>query len=130
MNILETIIETKWLEIEQSENITDGYSKRNDIRSLKTAISNPEISVIAEIKMKSPSEGDILPNANPIQIAKDYEAAGASAISVLTDSYFFGGSLEILKSVKKSYTIKSKLPKNMEDLCYQYSWEIIFHEIK
>ena len=105
MNILEKIIENKWLEIEKSDVISNGDIKRNDIRSLKNALSDPIVSVIAEIKMKSPSEGDILLGADPIQIAKDYENAGASAISVITDSLFFGGSLEILKSVREAVSI-------------------------
>ena len=105
MNILEKIIENKWLEIEKSDVISNGDIKRNDIRSLKNALSDPIVSVIAEIKMKSPSEGDILLGADPIQIAKDYENAGASAISVITDSHFFGGSLEILKSVREAVSI-------------------------
>ena len=105
MNILETIIKNKWLEIEKCDVITNGDIKRDDIRSLKNALSDPIVSVIAEIKMKSPSEGDILRGADPIQIAKDYENAGASAISVITDSHFFGGSLEILKSVREAVGI-------------------------
>jgi indole-3-glycerol phosphate synthase len=76
-----------------------------DTLSLKDTLSSPGISVIAEIKMKSPSEGDILPDVDPIQIAMDYESAGAAAISVLTDEQFFGGHIDILESVKKAVSI-------------------------
>ena len=55
--------------------------------------------------MKSPSEGNILPNADPVQIARDYQSAGAQAISVLTDEQFFGGNIGILEAVKKAVSI-------------------------
>ncbi|HDY75980.1 MAG TPA: indole-3-glycerol-phosphate synthase [Candidatus Marinimicrobia bacterium] len=104
MNILDKILDAKRQEIQNHPN-TGVPEKREHVRSLKDALFNSGISVIAEIKMKSPSEGNILPNANPVQIAKDYESAGATAISVLTDEQFFGGSLEILKSVRDSVSI-------------------------
>jgi len=104
MNILDQILEAKRQEIQQIPEI--GFvDKHGQTRSLKEALSVPGISVIAEIKIKSPSEGEILPNADPVQIAKDYEAAGAAAISVLTDERFFGGSLKILKAVRKAVSI-------------------------
>ena len=104
MNILEQILDVKRKEMEHmhpSVSLLDPFETIN----LKDALSAPGISVIAEIKMKSPSEGEILTNANPVQIAKDYEAAGASAISVLTDKQFFGGHIDILESVKKAVSI-------------------------
>ena len=104
MNILEQILDVKRREVEQIQDTEFGDLVRPK-RSLKGALSAPGISVIAEIKMKSPSEGEIMPNVDPIQIAKDYESAGAAAISVLTDEQFFGGSLEILKSVRDTVSI-------------------------
>lgn len=67
---------------------------------------NRNIAVIAEIKRRSPSKGLLRKNFNPVQIAREYQKAGASALSVLTDSEFFGGSLDILKKVRKT----TKLP--------------------
>jgi len=99
MNILDQILDLKRQEVDQIQDIEFG-DLVGQIRSLKEALSSPGISIIAEIKMKSPSEGEILPNADPVQIAKEYESAGAAAISVLTDQSFFGGSLDILKSVR------------------------------
>ena len=61
-----------------------------------------QIPVIAEIKRKSPSEGEILPELELEQWAEEYEKAGARAISVLTESDFFGGSLEDLQRVKRA----------------------------
>ena len=104
MNILKKILNVKRQEILQIEDMEFGEMV-GQIRSLKDALSKPGISVIAEIKMKSPSEGEIFPYADPAQIAKDYESAGAAAISVLTDQSFFGGSLDILKSVRDAVSI-------------------------
>jgi len=78
------------------------------------AISKPELSFICEVKKASPSKGVIAENFPYLDIARDYEAAGASAISVLTEPDFFMGSdsylVEISKVVKlpllrKDFTI-------------------------
>jgi len=58
------------------------------------------INLIAEIKKSSPSQGTIRGNIDPLQVAWEYQAAGASAISILTDERFFDGKLEYIKMVK------------------------------
>lgn len=60
------------------------------------SLSAPGISLIAEIKKASPSRGVIVDNFNPAALARDYQAAGAAAVSVLTDEKFFQGSLQHL----------------------------------
>ncbi len=57
------------------------------------------LAVIAEIKRRSPSAGEISAHASAVDQARIYQAAGADALSVLTDSKFFGGSLEDLRAV-------------------------------
>ena len=57
----------------------------------KKALSGDEISIIAEVKRASPSKGLIAEDFDYLSIAKEYEEAGASAISVLTEPYFFKG---------------------------------------
>jgi indole-3-glycerol phosphate synthase len=57
------------------------------------------LAVIAEIKRRSPSKGDIAPDLDPVTQARAYEAAGAEAISVLTEPDFYGGSMSDLRAV-------------------------------
>lgn len=68
-------------------------------------------AVIAEIKKASPSKGVICNNFNPIKIAKEFESAGATCMSVLTDRPGFQGSNEIFKQVREN----TKLPLLRKD---------------
>lgn len=70
-------------------------------RSLKAKLAEKDISLLAEIKKASPSKGLIQENFNPAKQLKEYEKAGASAISILTDEKFFQGSPEILREMRK-----------------------------
>ena len=65
-------------------------------RGLCESLRSPGLSVIAEIKRRSPSKGSLAPDLDAGELAARYEAAGAAALSVLTDRDFFGGSLEDL----------------------------------
>ena len=70
-------------------------------RSLARALQLPGVNIIAEIKRASPSKGLFRPDLDAAQLAKAYEGAGASAISVLTDHHFFKGSAEDLMAAKR-----------------------------
>ena len=63
------------------------------------------LAVIAEIKRRSPSKGDIAPDVDAVERARAYEAAGAEAISVLTEPDRFGGSLDDLRAVVEAVNI-------------------------
>lgn len=73
---------------------TTGTSVTIPVRSMKQALASSPTGIIAEFKRRSPSKGWIHEAARAEEIPAAYETAGASAISILTDEKFFGGSLQ------------------------------------
>lgn len=109
MTILDEIYKYKLTEVYENKKhiplnvIKENIKKSLSTRSLSAALkSDANISIIAEIKKASPSLGILRENFNPIEIARIYEANGASAISVLTDEKFFQGSLSYLTKVRST----------------------------
>lgn len=97
MNILDKIIANKRREVAALERIgaticdtAAVYAQRHDMRG---ALLASETGIIAEFKRRSPSKGDIHPAAMVNEVVPAYQAAGAAACSVLTDTPFFGGAL-------------------------------------
>lgn len=75
---------------------------RGFVDSMKKRIANNEPAVIAEIKKASPSKGVMREDFQPAEIAKSYQAGGASCLSVLTDIDFFQGSDDYLKQARNA----------------------------
>jgi indole-3-glycerol phosphate synthase len=121
MTILDTIVEQKEREVEalpagkvSVASLKKALTKRGDHRGFNFALRHPRrgsIALIAEVKKASPSAGVIRADFDPVQIAKQYEAAGASCLSVLTDEKFFQGSLASLKQIRAAV----KLPLLRKD---------------
>lgn len=65
-----------------------------------SALARPDVAVIAEIKRRSPSAGDIAPHLDPVVQAREYLRGGAAAVSVLTEGPHFGGSTDDLARVR------------------------------
>jgi len=61
--------------------------------------------IIAEVKMRSPSRGDLMGESDPERLAELYERAGAEAVSVVVEEKYFGGSPELFQRVRKNITL-------------------------
>lgn len=73
--------------------------------AFESAIRKPELSFICECKKASPSKGIIVQDFPYLQIAKEYESAGADCISVLTETKWFLGSDEYLKKIASTVSV-------------------------
>ena len=100
-DVLSKIVSNKRIEIErQKELFPFSELERQLLKtdcfpslSLKDALKNSNSGIISEFKRRSPSKGWLHKDADVNLITKEYESAGASAVSVLTDELYFGGTL-------------------------------------
>ena len=114
-DILQEIVAFKRIEVEQQKQIVaphDLYAKverlmANGInaRSMSRSLAGSPYGIIAEFKRKSPSKGWIHEDAKPMDVVPKYVAGGASALSILTDSKYFGGTLDFIPQVRPSVDI-------------------------
>jgi indole-3-glycerol phosphate synthase len=105
--ILEKIVATKRLEIEQAKSacslasLKTRLSAAPPLRDFHAALAGHEkIRLIAEVKKASPSKGIIRDDFDPVAIARAYQAGGAAALSVLTDRDYFQGDLQYLTQIR------------------------------
>lgn len=110
LNILEKIVNTKKQEIAVAREVTPltelqaMYRDCMPVRNFFSAVTQEPkglVNVIAEVKKASPSAGVIQSDFDPVRQAQMYHAAGADALSVLTDEQYFQGSLSYLAAVRK-----------------------------
>ncbi len=83
----------------------DQPAPRGFARRLREIAASGENALICEMKRKSPSAGEILPGADPTEIAAQYERGGAACLSVLTDGPSFGGSLEDFAAIRGAVSL-------------------------
>lgn len=111
MSILDEIIEKKRSELDAQSSAVKLSAVKNRAahqpaaRSLIEAVTGPDLAVIAEFKRRSPSAGAINETADPAATARLYEAAGAAALSVLTERSHFGGSLADLDHIRRATSL-------------------------
>ena len=111
--MLDEIVEKTKERVEKAKEIIPLDELKREVSQLeisedfpfKEALSGEDISIIAEVKKASPSKGLIAENFDYLKIAKEYEEAGASAISVLTEPYFFMGDDDYLKEIAETVDI-------------------------
>ena len=84
------------------EELLDAARGRGGRRDFRAALAAPGLSVIAEVKRRSPSKGALNLGLDPALMAKSYAEGGAAALSVLTDHDYFGGSPEDLAAARRA----------------------------
>src|SRR5256712_6048583 len=123
--VLDQILEARLLEVEHRKKVLPetalkyGVKAATPLRDFSSAISKPGINILAELKPASPSLGVIRDPFDPIALATSLEAAGAAALSVLTEGEFFRGSLKNLRDARKSV----QLPVLRKDFIFD-PWQV------
>jgi len=126
VNILDKIVAEKKLEVaklrSQAGKLRRAAAARKDFRDFAGALHRDDgVAVIAEVKKASPSASVIQKDFDAIRIARDCDAAGASALSVLTDEKFFQGRVDYLQLIRDAV----KLPLLRKDFIIN---ELQIHE--
>jgi indole-3-glycerol phosphate synthase len=110
-NILDKILATKKQEVERQKRtvplsrLLASIARRKAPLALTTALKGDGIKLIAEVKKASPSKGVLLPDFDPVALAKTYAENGSAAISVLTDTEYFQGSPEHLAAIRQAVSL-------------------------
>ena len=103
--ILDEICEYKREEVNQAKQavpqaaLEERIQEVRPARDFRAALRTPGISLIAEVKLASPTKGVFLDDTDPVDLGQLYEEAGAHALSVLTDEKYFKGSLSTLSAL-------------------------------
>src|SRR5499425_1512688 len=109
--VLDRILEARRAEVDHRKKVLPltalkyGVKAAFPLRDFSAALCGPGVNVIAELKPASPSRGVIRDPFDPVALATSLEAAGAAALSVLTEGEFFRGTLKNLRDARKSVQI-------------------------
>lgn len=112
MSILDDIIATKRREVAASQAARPARELERQLADIPPVrdffsrlAAGPPIKLIAEVKKASPSKGVIRADFDPVRIAQEYEAHGATCLSVLTDEHYFQGHLDFLSRVRAATSL-------------------------
>jgi indole-3-glycerol phosphate synthase len=107
--VLAEIIGTKRAEVDalvrRRADVEAAVADAPPVRDFAAALRAARVRVIAEIKRRSPSKGELAPDLDPVATARAYEAGGAACLSVLTDGPYFGGSRDDLVAARAATAI-------------------------
>lgn len=123
--VLDRILESRRAEVEHRKKVLPetalkyGVKAATPLRDFRAALSRDGLNIIAELKPASPSRGVLRDPFDPISLAADLASAGAAALSVLTESEFFRGSLKNLRDARKAI----ELPVLRKDFIFD-PWQV------
>ena len=123
--VLDRILEARLLEVEHRKKVLPqtalkyGVKAASSLRDFSAALTRPGINILAELKPASPSRGVIRDPFDAIALATSLEAAGAAALSVLTEGEFFRGSLKNLRDARENV----QLPVLRKDFIFD-PWQV------
>jgi indole-3-glycerol phosphate synthase len=123
--VLDQILAAKRLEVDARKSRTPlpaliDLIQEKEEPGFLSAITEPGVNIIAEIKYRSPSRGSFKSRLKPREVAAIYQEHGAAALSVLTDKSFFGGDLEFLAEVTGSPENEEDRPIRLPALCKDF----------
>jgi indole-3-glycerol phosphate synthase len=123
--VLDRILEARRAEVDHRKRVLPetalkyGVKAATPLRNFSAALRRDALNVVAELKPASPSRGVLREPFEPVALAQSLESVGASALSVLTEGEFFGGSLKNLRDARKSV----QLPVLRKDFVFD-PWQV------
>jgi indole-3-glycerol phosphate synthase len=123
--VLDRILEARFNDVQHRKQVVPetalkyGVKAASPLRNFSAALLKPGINVIAELKPASPSRGVIRDPFDPVALGTSLEAAGAAALSVLTEGEFFRGSLRNLRDARD----KTRIPVLRKDFIFD-PWQV------
>src|ERR1700674_1175274 len=123
--VLDRILEARRAEVDHRKRVLPetalkyGVKAATPLRDFSAALCRDTLNILAELKPASPSRGVLRDPFDPVALAQSLESAGASALSVLTETEFFRGSLKNLRDARKSV----QLPVLRKDFIFD-PWQV------